>query len=156
MGRSSFTQTATLITLKSMKLNEKEAKILASVEWAADKQLSEIAKETGYQEHTVRYYLRRMEEAGVIERVPFMDLSSLGYQYVGIFFSIGLPPEKVPDALKSLTALPEVVWLAELGGDYQFGLGLCVQHVSHVQNFHFNDYYRGISGTDSEHGQESH
>lgn len=119
-----------------MTLSENEVAELAVVELHADMPLAEIRKQTNHRSHTIRYNLKRLEDRGIISKAPFIDVYPLGYTAHAIFFSIApsssLSKEKF---LRSLQGNPNVQWLAELGGDYQYVATLFVRHPLEIQQF---------------------
>ncbi len=119
-----------------MTLSEKEVAELAIVELHADLPLAEIQKRTNQRGHTIRYNLQRLEERGIIAKVPFIDVYPLGYTGHAIFFSIAPSSSSSKEAfLASLKNHQNVQWLAEMGGDYQYVVTLFVRHPSEVQDF---------------------
>jgi DNA-binding Lrp family transcriptional regulator len=119
-----------------MILSEKELAELAVVELHADLPLAEIRKRTNQRSHTIRYNLKRLEERGVISKAPFIDVYPLGYTGHAIFFSIAPDSSSSKEAfLQSLEDHPNVQWLAELGGNYQYVATLFVRHPSEIQDF---------------------
>ena len=119
-----------------MTLSEKEVAELAVVELHADLALAEIQKRTNQRGHTIRYNLKRLEDAGIISKAPFIDVYPLGYTGHAIFFSIAPSSSSSKEAfIESLKNHQNVQWLAELGGDYQYVATLFVHHPSEVQDF---------------------
>src|SRR5262249_37005058 len=106
---------------------------IAALELEADLALAEIAKRTGLQEHSVRYYLSGLEERGVMKRVPLINLSIAGYSYYGIYFSSGSKKKDLKaKLLKELMRRREFVWLAEMGGEFDFGTAVCARNMSEI------------------------
>jgi DNA-binding Lrp family transcriptional regulator len=121
-------------SMMSMKLSEKEAEVLACIEMRADLPIADVAQETGYQPHTVRYHISSLEDHGIIKRAPFINIVPAGYTNFGIFFSIAVESkDSTPALIEQLMAAKEVTWLAEMGGDYQYGMAVCVKQVYEVQ-----------------------
>jgi DNA-binding Lrp family transcriptional regulator len=119
-----------------MRLSEKEATILACAELRADASMALLRKESGYREHTVRYALHRLLERGVIAPVPFINLHRLGYTIYSIFFSSGSERKGSKDsAVKSFIAAPDVLWVGEFGGEYQYGVAFCTKRLATVVQF---------------------
>jgi DNA-binding Lrp family transcriptional regulator len=59
-----------------------------------------------------------------------VNLAPAGYIYSGIYFSTALTKkQRVSSLLKSLYSLPEIVWFAEIGGAFQYGLAFCVPSI---------------------------
>jgi DNA-binding Lrp family transcriptional regulator len=118
-----------------MKLTDKEAQILACVEMQADLSIEEIQDETGFHEHTIRYHLHSLEERGIIHRRPFINMAVAGYTDVGIYLSPSLGRGlSQADLMGYLSELKDVIWLAELSGDYEIGLAFSVQQIATVED----------------------
>ncbi len=123
-----------------MRLNDREQAILSAVEHNALMTVRDLARHCGMQEHTARYVLKSLEERGVLKIAPFISGARLGLQNVGIFFSpqhrAGAHVSTASSGLhEAILACPEVVWWAELGGAYRFGLALAVRSFVEVQAF---------------------
>ena len=114
-----------------MTLSSKEAKILSAVELRADLTIPEIRKLVGLREHTIRYALRQLEERKIIARIPFINLFALGYTSHNIFFSLGAESRKQrQDFLDALNKTPNIVWIAEMGAEFEFGIEIICKHFS--------------------------
>ncbi len=119
-----------------MKLSEKEGAILASAEFKADAPIGLLSKESGYREHNVRYVLHRLQERRVIAPVPFINLHRLGYTIYTILFSTGAEKKGTKDSLlKSFIAAPEVLWVGEFGGEFQYGVAFCTKRFATLIQF---------------------
>lgn len=119
-----------------MKLSEKEATILASAELRANAPISLLRKESGYRPHTIRYALRSLLDRQVITPVPFINLHRLGYTIYSLFFTVGGEKRGTHDALiRSLIAAPNVLWVGEFGGEYQYGVGFCAKRLPPLIDF---------------------
>ena len=117
-----------------MKLNERESRVLACCELKADMSIDELRKETGYRDHTIRYCLRRLRERGVIREVPFINLPALGYTMHNVFFSLGSQNKNLKQAfLKELHAHPQIIWVAEMGAEFQYGIEIAAKHLGEVR-----------------------
>ncbi|MCB0328270.1 MAG: Lrp/AsnC family transcriptional regulator [Bdellovibrionales bacterium] len=117
-----------------MRLSEKEAHILTCLELSADLGIPELRRITGYREHTLRYALNRLVERGIVTKSPFINLAKLGFTLHNIFFSLSSDNKKLKDALlKEMVKTPEVSWVAEFGGDYQYGIEICAFELAEVQ-----------------------
>ena len=117
-----------------MRLSEKEARILACIELRANISISEVSKATGFREHTVRYTLSSLEKKEIISKSPFINLFRLGYTLHNIFFSLSSDNKRIKDSLLSeLEQIPEVSWVAEFGGDFQYGIEICAFELADVK-----------------------
>lgn len=71
--------------------------------------------------------MSKFEQEGIIRRTYFLDLYSLKLSSAIIYFSTNRTGEKLhSQLLKVLSDSRQVTWLAELGGDYQYGMSLTV------------------------------
>jgi DNA-binding Lrp family transcriptional regulator len=119
-----------------MRISQSQARILACVELDARRSSSLVAKQAGVKHSTIGYCLRTLEAKGVIRRTAILNLQLDGYSSVGIFFSLASQHGKNPQRLITyLLEQPEVVWAAEYGGDFQYGLALCVRSLFEVHSF---------------------
>lgn len=118
-----------------LRLNRKEREILLCGQLQAEVSISEIARQTGYKEHTVRYSFERFEEAGLIYRYPFINVFPLGYEVYGLFFSLVTGGKIRRRFLDELGAHPKVSWILELGGAYNFGVAIYAKRSSEITAF---------------------
>lgn len=119
-----------------VKLTEKEATVLACVELRANAPMALFRKESGLREHTIRYALRSLISRKVITPLPFINLHRLGYTVYSLFFTVGGEKRGAHDALiRSLVAAPNVLWVGEFGGEYQYGVGFGAKHLSELTLF---------------------
>jgi DNA-binding Lrp family transcriptional regulator len=119
-----------------MKLTEKEATVLASVELRADAPMTVLRKESGLREHTIRYALRSLIQRKVITPIPFINLHRLGLTVYSLFFTVGGEKRGAHDALiRSIIATPQVLWVGEFGGEYQYGVGVAARRLSDLTIF---------------------
>jgi Lrp/AsnC family transcriptional regulator len=122
--------------VSGMKLSEREATILAAAELRAQAPIEILRKESGYREHTVRYALRNLLGRGVIAPIPFINLHRLGYTIYSLFFTVGGEKRGAHDALiRSLIAAPNVLWVGEFGGEFQYGVGFCAKRLPSLVEF---------------------
>lgn len=117
----------------TMKLSSKESDILACMGTRADLSIAQVRKETGLREHTIRYALHSLQRRQLMSRAVYINLPALGYTMHNIFFSVSAEQKSVLDKLiTELMRIPEVVWVAELGGDYQYAIDLAVKGTHEV------------------------
>ena len=120
-----------------MKLSDQESRILYHAEMRARASLSEIAKLAGCRETTARYHLQRLKERGVLlSQRAYINFFRLRCTNYAIYFSLRAEdPKKRADVLSALSAAPQIWWLAEVGGDYQFAASITATDVSEVSLF---------------------
>jgi DNA-binding Lrp family transcriptional regulator len=119
-----------------MRLSEKDRRIIAWIEFRPFATADEIARALRMKSHQVAYALRRLLDAKVIKLAPIIDLWRLGYQDIGIFFSL-LPStgEKRQKAVKALLQLPGLAWLGSFLGQYEFGAVVFCKHPGELRSF---------------------
>ena len=82
-----------------MKLTDKERKVLACVELQADMPIDQVRKQSGLRDHTIRYALKRLEERGIIQKIPVVNLSVMGFTMHNIFFSLSAESSRQKNSL---------------------------------------------------------
>lgn len=119
-----------------MKLSEKESSVIGAVELKPDISLKSIRRSTGLREHTIRYALKRLEDRKVITKIPLVNLHRLGLITFNVFFSLSAHKREARQAvLKFLNDSPEVVWIGEFGGEFQYGIALVSKSAARVTSF---------------------
>jgi DNA-binding Lrp family transcriptional regulator len=119
-----------------MKLTEKEAAVIASIEVRADAPIKLLQKESGLRGHTFRYALRALIARKVLTPVPYINLHRLGLTIYSIFFTVGGEKRGAHEALiRSLVAEPKVLWVGEFGGEYQYGVGVAAKRLPDLTGF---------------------
>jgi DNA-binding Lrp family transcriptional regulator len=118
------------------KLSEIERRILAAADQSAEASISTIAKISKTKTHTVQYTLNRLKEAGIIFLLPLINVMAYGYSVFSVYFSISEYDRKKRAAfLATIKKDQRVVWLAEIGGEYQYTLSLCVPDIYTMADF---------------------
>ena len=119
-----------------MRLTDKEADVLAAVQLSAERAIGGTAAELGYRQHTVRYYLEQLKFKNIIQAYPYIDVSMMGLTRYFVLFTTASQSSSTDQAfLDHLVASPEVYWVMELGGDYQYACCLCAQNEYAVARF---------------------
>lgn len=113
-----------------MKLTDKERVVLAAADLQAEAPMPVLRKETGLREHTIRYAMRRLIQREVATPIPLVNLQLLGHTIFNIFFSVGAEKRSTRQALvRALLEAPEVVWVGEFGGEFQYGIAVVGSHI---------------------------
>jgi DNA-binding Lrp family transcriptional regulator len=108
-----------------MKLSEHERNILHIISLDTEISVPEIQRLTGYRSHAIRYYLSRVKDRNLIHFSPMINFSLLNLMCHSVYFSLSLAGEKNKAAiLKRIAAVPNVTWLSEVGGKYQYRMCL--------------------------------
>lgn len=117
------------------RLSDIQREIIPLVQLQAKVPLGQIAKQLGNQEGTIRYQVSSLEQRSIIKDAPFLNIYPLGYRYVNLYFSLSARRSSELDSfLKVLITTPRVMWVAELGGDFQFGMSLMVRQIEEVKD----------------------
>ena len=124
----------TVLRVTGMKLSEKEGLILCAIENRANASLASIARLTGIKEHAVRYHLQYLVEKGVIlNRAPVIDTSLLGFSDFSVYLALASQSQdKLQNLLEAIARAHGVTWLAEIGGEFQYGLQFSVRSVRDI------------------------
>ncbi len=107
---------------------------MAVYELNAELPLAEASRLTGYRIHSIRHTLRRLAEKKIISnKRAFVDLSPLGLYYYSFYFSLSSENQNKKEALiNKLSSSPRVLWVLELGSEYQYGISVCARHILEV------------------------
>lgn len=112
-----------------LRLSPLQAQVIAHAHIARENLPLSIARTLKVRQHRVRYALDTLIRSGILNRVPRIELSRLGYLSAHMFFSVrSLQRATTRQLLKGLTQAKGVVFLAELGGEYQYELVAAVRH----------------------------
>lgn len=105
-----------------MRLSSTDGKLLAALQLRADATVPTLTRFTGLRAHTVHYAIKRFTERKMIRPWPFLDPYRLGFTEYQFYFALApSSPGVRTRVLGALTAEERVVWMAELGGDFQYG-----------------------------------
>ena len=119
-----------------MRLSDKEKAIIFATQFSANLPVPEIAKMLNARDHTVHYCLRSLTERGIIRRTVFVDMCLLGFTEHAVYFSLAAAGQKIKEQLmKTLAESKRVIWLAELGGNFQYALTVCAKNIKEVSTF---------------------
>ena len=75
----------------------------------------EVARRLNVPEATVRYRVRRLTDSGVLKIAASVDPEHLGYALTSVI-SVSVEPRLFVDASDTISAMPEVMWLAITAG----------------------------------------
>ena len=107
---------------QAYKLTKKEADFLAVAQFDADLTYKEMAKKYNLGERSIRKILEKLSRVGLLKKTVFIDPFKAGLKTILLYFSIrGGSNQQREQLLKSMIKTPSITWLAELGGDYQYG-----------------------------------
>jgi len=114
-----------------VRLSTNEKKLLGVLSRIGHAPVTMLARKSGMREHSVRYALEKLIARGALSFFPCVNCGILGYTAYSMYFS--LSAGHVADrqrVLKHLIDSESVSWLAELGGDYQYGITFLAETAS--------------------------
>lgn len=115
-----------------MKLDQKDKSVLYWIEMNAMDTVPAVARSLKLREGYVRYQLDLLKERGIIKnRRTFINTGALGYNNYVIYFSMGHSGNQNL-FLQSLARLPQVWWMAEIGGMYQYAVSFSSESINLV------------------------
>lgn len=100
-------------------LDSLDSQIINELRWDGRQANTEIARQLGVSETTVRNRIQRLVKKGLIRISAAVNLSRLGYGLdvaVGIHCSAG----QVPEVMRDLVAMPEIRIISHVTGRYDF------------------------------------
>lgn len=117
-------------------LSSKELTVLANLELNAEMPLNEFSRALGLPPNTVRYTIDRLLEKNLARYYPWIDPYPLGYRLINVFFSVNQGPEAhTKKLLEIITKHPQVTWLRELGGKYQYCISFVTRRIHDLMEF---------------------
>jgi Lrp/AsnC family transcriptional regulator for asnA, asnC and gidA len=111
----------------SEKLDIKDRRILYEIERNSRQTDSDISRIIGTSKQVVRYRIANLIKRGIIKTFQTsINLSKLGLNVYGnIYFKLqNITPEREQEIIHYLIGLPEVVYLASIGGQYEISIVL--------------------------------
>jgi len=124
-----------------MELDIKDRKILSIIDLEARTPASEIGDRIGLSKETVIYRMKRLEERGIVKRyTTLVDIGRLGYTGYAVFARLErIDEKKKGEILAYLESLPELYWIALVGGRFDIVFALMCRSA-----FRFNQLYYQI------------
>jgi Lrp/AsnC family transcriptional regulator for asnA, asnC and gidA len=97
------------------RLDDVDHGILRQLEEDGRRSYRQIARAVGVSEGTVRTRMRRLEQAGVVRVLAFVDPSSLGTSVLALVL-VRLQTEHHDDIVAAISAMPEATYVSTLVG----------------------------------------
>ena len=117
-------------------LNDTERAIVSLAQLDADASVPQIAKQLRLKEHTVRYTLSKLEDAGVITRLLYVNLYRVGFVEYQLFLRLASnTPTEERKLIETLLGSERVSWLVRLGGTYPLGVAFMAQSTADCVSF---------------------
>lgn len=106
-----------------MKLSAQEIKVLTAINKLGAAPIQKLADQSGLKSHTVRYALDGMIERKALAPFCGFNISAIGLTSYLVYFSFkSASPADEAQAISVAAANERVTWIAELSGDYQYGI----------------------------------
>jgi DNA-binding Lrp family transcriptional regulator len=121
-----------------MKLTLKDKKILSILDLHARDSFQAIAKKVQLSKETVIYRVRRLERAGIIVRyATLVNFGKLGYTGYALYARfVHADEEKKKEIVAYLKDIPELYWIALVGGKFDIVFGVMCK-----SSYHYNRIY---------------
>jgi DNA-binding Lrp family transcriptional regulator len=108
-----------------MRLSPSQAKLINTIILEAGADLVEVARRLQVTPKTVRYHREILIRRGFVSEGYFLNLYALGHRYVNVYFSMTSCSKEIRSRLiAALVHHPRVAWMAELGGEFHYGVAL--------------------------------
>lgn len=117
-------------------IGEKHRPILAVAAVDVERSVKEVAQITGVQEHVASYAIRKHLDGGTLKPLAFLNPTSLGLERYVVY--LALRPSQhfsSSDFIQYLKAHPKVFLVVEIGGRFDFTLGLYVKTPAEIVLF---------------------
>ena len=98
---------------RKMKLDKLDKKIFTSLYKGSRKSLSKLSNEVGISKENINYRIKKFGKNELIEYIPFVNLSKLGYEYFFIKINIDPTAKKYSEYLNKLMQDKKILFLAE-------------------------------------------
>lgn len=117
------------------KIDQKDKKILALLDFNARMPLSEIGRKVGLTKQTTDYRIKSLMKKGIIEGFfPIINTPMLGYTYCRIFVQFGNLDQKTEqDFRKYVFEHKNLFWAFALGGEYDYLLVYWVENLTYFE-----------------------
>lgn len=119
-----------------LKLSSAQRQVLAEITWNSRASVEELARHLSIRPHTVRYAIEQLTEMLHLHPFCFSDPFKQGLIPHRILFSVDSSDlARRKKMIEFLVASPEVIWLYEIFGRYQFLIALRTSGMQHLNLF---------------------
>ena len=121
---------------KNTIIDKKDRRLLIELEYSCRQTHKTIGRKVGLSSDIVRYRIHRLVRLGVIRNfLTYINFCRLGFTDYGVFFSVQHMTFRQEADLKNyLTSHSSISYLARLGGQYDYVMGILARNIAH-----FND-----------------
>jgi Lrp/AsnC family transcriptional regulator for asnA, asnC and gidA len=103
---------------EGIKLDEIDKKIIEMLQEDSRKPFVEIAKELGLSDPTIHVRVKKLQEAGIIEKFTAVLAPAKVEKGIAAFVEINVKPNTIEEVIGNLGGLEEVLEIHETFGDY--------------------------------------
>ncbi len=103
---------------EGIKLDEIDRKIIELLQEDSRKPFVEIAKELGLSDPTIHVRVKKLQEAGIIEKFTAVLAPAKVEKGIAAFVEINVKPNTIEEVIGNLGGLEEVLEIHETFGDY--------------------------------------
>jgi Lrp/AsnC family transcriptional regulator for asnA, asnC and gidA len=103
---------------EGIKLDEIDRKIIELLQEDSRKPFVEIAKELGLSDPTIHVRVKKLQEAGIIEKFTAVLAPAKVEKGIAAFVEINVKPNTIEEVIGNLGGLDEVLEIHETFGDY--------------------------------------
>lgn len=118
--------------------------ILALLQQDGRRSFTEIGKEVGFSEGTIRRRVARLVEDGTIRIIGLVDPHRVGFDAPAII-QVSVTPPHLEEAAQTIAQFPEVSYLLMISGEFDLIVEVRCQNREHLASFIRDDLQR-VSG----------
>ncbi len=120
-----------------LKLDLKDRKIIYELDIDSRQPFHDIAKKVGLSKDAVIYRIKKLSEAGIIQRFhTVLDNGKLGFIPFRLYLRLkNTTPQKEKEMIEYLKKQKEVIWLMSIDGEYNIGLATYVKSIREMNSF---------------------
>jgi Lrp/AsnC family transcriptional regulator for asnA, asnC and gidA len=124
--------------------------IIAALQVDGRRAYSRIADEVGVSESVIRYRVRRLEDAGILQIVGVADPLRIGYDLMALV-GVTVTPGRLAEVSKQLRRLPEASYVVATAGRFDLFVEVMCRDTAHFTQV----LTGGIQSTDDVTGTET-
>lgn len=127
-----------------LRIDDTDRRIIAALQVEGRRPFSRIAREVGVSESAVRYRVKRLEAAGVVQVVGIADPLRIGFDLMALV-GIKVLPGHTDEVVGALQALPEASYVAVTAGTFDVFVEVICRETAHFTRL-LVDRIQGIEG----------
>lgn len=111
-------------------LDALDRRIIAALQVDGRRAYSRIADEVGVSESVIRYRVRRLEEADILQIVGVADPRRIGFDITALI-GVRVQPGRLDDVARRVRALPEASYVIATAGTYDLFVEVMCRDTAH-------------------------